>query len=393
VPQNQAWPRNPIDQFILAKLESLQLGPSPEASRRTLIRRLSYDLVGLPPTPEEVERFLNDRDPQAYEKLVDHLLDSPRYGERWARHWLDAVHFGETHGYDKDKPRLNAWPYRDYVIRAFNTDKPYSRFVEEQLAGDVLYPEDGWATVALGFIAAGPWDFVGHVELSESKTDGLIARYNDRDDMVMNAMSAFQSLTVHCARCHDHKFDPISQKDYYRLQAVFAGVDRADRPVDLDPTVAARRRTLVAEKKAIESQARMIEDKVDLLTSPGLERIERRQAEIEMTLALSKGSPEKSPSNGYHSNIEPTPDVEKWVQVDLGTERALAEVRLIPARPPISATRRVSAFRRDFELKSQTTNCFETAALWWSTPRRTSRILANGPLLFPGVRPRPDMFG
>ena len=158
--------------------------------------------------------------------LVDRLLASPRYGERWGRHWLDVVHFGESHGYDKDKPRPNAWPYRDYVIRSLNADKPYDRFVAEQLAGDVLSPDDPQATVATGFIAAGPWDFVGHVELREGTVDKDIARSNDRDDMVANAMSTFTSLTVHCARCHNHKFDPIRQEDYYALQAVFAGVDR-----------------------------------------------------------------------------------------------------------------------------------------------------------------------
>ncbi len=141
------------------------LTPSPEADRRTLIRRLTYDLHGLPPTPEEVAAFGADPSPDAYERLVDRLLASPRYGERWGRHWLDVVHFGETHGYDKDKVRPNAWPYRDYVINAFNSDKPYTRFVEEQMAGDVLFPDDPQAIVATGFIAAGPWDFVGHAEL------------------------------------------------------------------------------------------------------------------------------------------------------------------------------------------------------------------------------------
>ena len=226
---NTLWARNPIDNFILAKLEQNNLLPSSEADRATLIRRLSFDLRGLPPALEEVQQFVKDQRPNAFEALVDRYLASPQYGERWARHWLDIVHYGETHGYDKDKPRPNAWPYRDYVIASFNRDKPYSRFVEEQLAADVLYADEPNLVVALGFIAAGPWDFVGHVELPETKTDGLIARYNDRDDMVMNTMSTFQSLTVHCARCHDHKFDPISQKDYYSLQAVFAGVDKADR--------------------------------------------------------------------------------------------------------------------------------------------------------------------
>jgi len=246
--KNQSWARNPIDNFVLSKLEALKLAPSREAGRVALIRRLSFDLTGLPPGPEEVRQFASDTRPDAYEKLVDRLLGSPRYGERWARHWLDVVHYGDSHGYDKDKPRPNAWPYRDYIIRSFNSDTPYSRFAQEQIAGDALFPGTADGVVALGFIAAGPWDYVGHVELPETKTDGLIARYNDRDDMVMNTMSTFLSLTVHCARCHDHKFDPISQEEYYSLQAVFAGVDRADRPFDSDPKVAARRRRLMAEK-------------------------------------------------------------------------------------------------------------------------------------------------
>src|SRR5688572_18429053 len=231
--KNEKWGRNEIDRFVLARLETEGLTPSREADRRTLIRRVYFDLIGLPPTPEEVDAFVNDPLPEgaAWEKVVDRLLASPHYGERWGRHWLDVVHFAETHGYDKDKPRPNAWPYRDYVIRSLNADKPYSRFVEEQLAGDVLYPGTPDGVIATGFIAAGPWDFVGHTELREGTTDKAIARSNDRDDMVMTAISTFQSLTVHCARCHDHKFDPITQADYFRLQAVFAGVDRGDRTV------------------------------------------------------------------------------------------------------------------------------------------------------------------
>jgi hypothetical protein len=219
-----------VDAFILAILEAKGLRPSPSADKRTLIRRVTYDLHGLPPTPEEIDAFLQDTAPDAYEKLIDRLLASPRYGERWGRHWLDIVHYGDTHGYDKDKRRDHAWPYRDYVIRSLNSDKPYSRFVQEQVAGDVLFPHAPDGVIATGFIAAGPWDFVGHVELREGTVEKEKTRLLDRDDMVANTMSTFISLTVHCARCHDHKFDPIPKKDYYRLQAAFAGVDRADRP-------------------------------------------------------------------------------------------------------------------------------------------------------------------
>ena len=261
-----------IDGFIQAKLKEKGLTPSKEADRRTLIRRLTYDLHGLPPTMEEVEAFVADRSPDAYEKLVDRLLASPRYGERWGRHWLDVVHYGESHGYDKDKPRRNAWPYRDYVIDAFNNDKPYKRFVEEQLAGDALYPDDPQATVALGFIAAGPWDFVGQAELREGTTDKKMTRMLDRDDMVAVTMSAFVSMTAHCARCHDHKFDPIKQEEYYNLQSVFAGVDRADRPFDNDPAVFRERNGLLATRRAVIVKLRPLEDEIAELKTPEIER-------------------------------------------------------------------------------------------------------------------------
>ena len=237
--------RTPIDAFILQRLEQHGMKPSPEADRPTLIRRLYFDLLGLPPAPEEINAFMRDGSPDAYERLVDRLLDSPHYGERWARHWLDVVHYGDTHGYDKDKVRPNAWPYRDYVIRAFNEDKPHSRFIREQIAGDVLYSNTRDGIVGLGFLAAGPWDFVGHVELREGTLDKKITRNIDRDDMVATVMSTFTSLTVQCARCHDHKFDPITQEDYYSLQAVFAAVDRAERPYKADPQNAVNQPALV----------------------------------------------------------------------------------------------------------------------------------------------------
>lgn len=330
------WIRTPIDAFIAAKLEEKKLAHSPEADRRTLIRRLTFDLHGLPPAPAEVTAFLADRSPNAYENLIDRLLDSPRYGERWGRHWLDVVHFGESHGYDKDKPRPNAWPYRDYVIAAFNADKPYDRFVAEQLAGDVLYPDDPQAIVATGFIAAGPWDFVGHVELREGTLDKKITRSNDRDDMVATAMSTFQSLTVHCARCHNHKFDPVSQEEYYRLQAVFAGVDRADRPFDVDPAAHLVRRRLTLEKESVAARHNVLANVAAKVTSPAIETIDAELKELGRELAeLPKPGPgaDSSPTNGYHSAIMPESDVEKWVQVDLGESAAIDQIVLIPARP------------------------------------------------------------
>lgn len=232
VERPEPWRGNEVDAFVFAALAERGLTPSPPAERRTLIRRVTYDLTGLPPTPAEVEAFVADGDPAAYERLVDRLLASPDYGQRWARHWLDVAHFGETHGYDKDKRRDNAWLYRDWVIAALNADMPYAQFAAWQIAGDALAPGDPEAVVATGFVAAGPWDFVGHVELAEGAVEKAKTRLVDRDDMLASTISTFCSLTAHCARCHDHPFDPIPQRDYYRLQAVFAGAERGDRAVE-----------------------------------------------------------------------------------------------------------------------------------------------------------------
>ena len=250
---HEAWVENPIDAFIAAQLVAHKLAPSPPADKRTLLRRVTFDLIGLPPTPEETAAFLADEAPGAYERVVDRLLASPHYGERWARHWMDVVHFAETHGNDQDRERPNAWPYRDYLIRSFNDDKPYARFVAEQLAGDVLFPDDPQGIVATGFIASGPWDESSQQSILDDTIDKQIARNLDRDDMVTTAMSTFTSATVQCARCHNHKFDPISQADYYGLQAVFSGVDRANRSYEPDPNV--REKRLALEKLKAELAA------------------------------------------------------------------------------------------------------------------------------------------
>jgi len=246
------WASNPIDRFIALKYLEHGFAPSLQADRVSLIRRASFDLTGLPPSSLEVDAFLNDDSPDAYENLIEHLLASPRYGERWARHWMDVVHYAETHGHDEDAIRENAWPYRDYLIESFNSDKPYAQFVREQVAGDVLFQDQPSAVRAIGMLATGPWDESSQMGISDGTIDKKIAQYLDRDDMVATVMSTFVSTTVHCARCHDHKFDPVSMDDYYSLQAVFSGVDKVDRPYDLNAQVAKRREQLLDEKAKLD---------------------------------------------------------------------------------------------------------------------------------------------
>ena len=194
--------RTSVDSFVLAKLAEQGIAPAPAADRVTLIRRVTYDLTGLPPTPEEVEAFVNDDSGGAYKALVDRLLDSPRYGERWGRHWLDVTRYADTAGYSNDFERPNAWRYRDYVIRSFNDDKPYDQFVLEQVAGDELFPDSADAIIATGFLRSGPWEHTGMAVAAVSRQLFL-------DDVTHHVGQSFLGLTLGCARCHDHKFDPI----------------------------------------------------------------------------------------------------------------------------------------------------------------------------------------
>jgi hypothetical protein len=246
--------QHPIDRFIGAKLAEKKLTPSPPADARTLLRRISYDLHGLPPSPSEVEAFAKDATPGAYDRLVETLLESPRFGERWARHWLDTVHFAETHGCGHDLPRDHAWRYRDYVIDSFNQDKPWPRFIREQLAVDRFFPEDTQLTPALGFLGAGLFDH------SAFQTAPINFDYLDRDDLVMQTMGAFVSTTAQCARCHAHKFDPITQADYYAVQSSFSGVIEGNISFDADPQVAKQRKAWLGLLAAAEA-----EDKKTLL--------------------------------------------------------------------------------------------------------------------------------
>ncbi|HUR46545.1 MAG TPA: PSD1 and planctomycete cytochrome C domain-containing protein [Candidatus Saccharimonadales bacterium] len=216
IPKQETSRFNPIDAFILSQLEKKRLAPNPPADKRQLVRRAYYDLTGLPPTASEVETFLGDKSPRAWASLIDRLLESPRYGEKWGRHWLDLVRYAESNSYERDNPKPNAWRYRDYVIRSFNEDKPYDRFVSEQLAGDEFPQRTDDSIIATGFYRLGIWD--------DEPADSDLARYDALDDILTTTGQVFLGLTVDCARCHNHKQDPIPQADYYRLLAFFQNI-------------------------------------------------------------------------------------------------------------------------------------------------------------------------
>lgn len=228
--QNESWPRDPLDRFILARLEQEGLTPSPEADKVAWLRRVSFDLTGLPPTPEEVAKFVADERPEAFEQVVERLLSSPRYGERWAQHWLDVVRYADTHGFEVNTERPNAWPYRDYVIRSFNDGTPYDQFIREQIAGDAMGVDP-----ATGFLVTASVLLPG--QIGKDEPSKRLARQDSLDEIVANVGQTFLGLTISCARCHNHKFDPISQRDYYEMQAFFAGVEYGDREFQMgDPT-------------------------------------------------------------------------------------------------------------------------------------------------------------
>jgi hypothetical protein len=273
------WPRNEIDRFIQHGLSERGLAPSPEADRRTLIRRLSFDLLGLPPTPEDVAAFAQDASPDAYEKLVERYLASPQYGVRWARHWLDVVRFGESNGFEFDELRESAWPYRDWVVDALNQDLPYHEFARLQIAGDVLRPNDLDATIATGFLTAGAYDTVGQQQQSAAMR--AVVRQDELEDLVGVVGQTFLGLTVQCARCHDHKFDPIRQTEYFQLVASLAGVRHGKR--DLSSCVASGGR---AEQFAAATTLRNAAAvKLESLTSPVRERLVAERAATPLELS------------------------------------------------------------------------------------------------------------
>ena len=278
---NQSWVKTPIDSFILAQLEANGLQPASQADKRTLCRRAYFDLIGLPPTEQQLKTFLADERPDAWERLVDELLASPHYGERWGRHWLDLVRFAETNSFERDGAKPNAWKYRDYVIRSFNDDKPYDQFVKEQLAGDELDEVTRDSIIATGYYRLGIWD--------DEPADPIQSRSDEMDDLIATTSQAFLGLTIGCARCHDHKIDPIPQVDYYGMAAFFADVtsyaERGDSETnnqwDLSaPDQAQQRQRLREKEKLVEREKFSMEEVgVKRMTAPDQRRSETHERE------------------------------------------------------------------------------------------------------------------
>ena len=284
--ENARWPANPIDHFILHRLEQAGLPPSPEADRRTLIRRLFFDLVGLPPTPEEVNAFVHDSDPRAYEQVVDRLLDSPHYGERQARRWLDIVRFGESQGFERNKLRPSAWKYRDFVVEAFNSDLPYDDFVRWQIAGDVLKPDDPLAVIASGFLVMGPYDLTAYNNGTADMR--AFAREEELEGLVGTVCQTFLGLTVNCSRCHDHKFDPVTQREFYQISAALGGTYQASERESVSDSAQAAARKRVAELDGEIAELAEYERTTDL---PQKRELASRRSRLESLARLLKGGP------------------------------------------------------------------------------------------------------
>jgi len=339
-PAGRDWVKNDVDAFVLAKLEEKKLTPAPPADKVTLIRRATLDLTGLLPTPEEVQSFVGDNSPGAFAKVVDRLLASPRYGERWARHWLDLARYADSEGFKSDETRPNIWRYRDYVIDSFNQDKPYDRFVKEQIAGDELYPNDPAALIATGFNRHFP---------DESNARNLMQRRQELLNDITDTVSAtFLGMTYGCARCHDHKFDPILHKDYYRLQAFFANTRIEDNASLETPD---RRREL-AEKRAVwEEKTKDVRAEMDKVVEPQMAKLyteifEKFPPEIQqcITTAAAERTPiqwqmyYKAKTQLEHTPDEAAkklrgPDAKRWAE--LKTE--LAKFNDIkPPDPPVA---------------------------------------------------------
>ncbi|MDF1739028.1 MAG: DUF1553 domain-containing protein [Verrucomicrobiales bacterium] len=280
-------PHQSIDAFIEAGLRKEGLAMNPPADRRVLIRRATYDLTGLPPTQEDVTAFVNDSDPDAYPKLIDRLLASPRYGERWGRHWLDVVRFGESKGYERNVIIDNAWPFRDYVIDSINDDKPFDQFIREHVAGDVFGAGDPEVEIGSAFLVGGPYDDVGNKDVVAAAQ----IRANTLDEIISATGEAFLGMTIGCARCHDHKFDPISHRDYYSLYATFSGVRHNSRPLASPEATAAREaalKPLNAEKVSLAATLKKLEGQLNKRVRSKLPDYEKRWVRPKVSRTLTE---------------------------------------------------------------------------------------------------------
>jgi hypothetical protein len=304
---SSAWVHTPVDAFILSALVAKKLSPSAAIDRIRLIRRVSFDLIGLPPTPAEVDAFLRDRSPNAYDKVVDRLLASPHYGERWALKWLDVVRYADTNGFELDADRTHAWRYRDYVIDSFNSDKPYDRFIKEQIAGDEIFPDSKEALIATGYLRA------GQEHLVAGNIDPEVSREEVLTEIATSVGQTFLGLTVNCARCHNHKFDPILQADYYRLQAVFGGASGKE----VEVATPAEKTAWEAADKAYKERIKPVKDALEQLAKPYEERVEaERLAKLDPKLQEAWKTPkdkrtaeQKVLAENADDQIEPTWDV------------------------------------------------------------------------------------
>jgi mono/diheme cytochrome c family protein len=333
--EDAAWISNPIDAFVLSKLESARLKPAAPADKRTLVRRAYFNLIGLPPTNEQLERFVQDTTPDARERLIDELLGSPHYGEHWARHWLDIVRYAETNSFERDGPKPNAWKYRDYVIRSLNEDKPYDQFLREQLAGDELDEVTEDAIIATGYYRLGIWD--------DEPADPVQAKFDEWDDIISTTSQAMLGLTVGCARCHDHKIDPIPQADYYGLLAFFADVtiygERGDEETNSQwhlssPEEIAQRRKLREKEREIEREKVSMEE-VGIKRMPAADQRRSETPEREVLLE-EKLNRYLNPSEWqlYRKTVDRLEQARNEIRELPPPKAALALARCEPHPPP-----------------------------------------------------------
>ncbi len=316
VTRDPTWNENPIDAFLLAAMDTAGATPAPEADKVTLVRRVYLDVLGLPPTPEQIDAFANDDSPEAWEQLVDELLASPHYGERWARHWMDLVRYADSGGFEFDVDRPYMYRYRDYLIDSFNDDKPYDLFVKQQIAGDEYDPDSDESMIATAYLRVGP-----------EAGPGELNRLDELDDLIVTTSLTYMGVTVGCARCHDHKFDPIAQKDYYRMQAVFWPTRRAQYPLAPADEVAANR----AERRRLDELIKPLREEKTLIEAPYLQIIvDREVAKLPEYLQIAYHTPPEERTEGQRLNVVQIEDT-----ISLASLRKLVtEEHVVELMPP-----------------------------------------------------------